>query len=78
MDSIIPRVAILDIVQFVRPEIHICMRLATSMVSLIMVGGEITNALLRAWPQRKSLFEKIYFILFERRETKPSPSEYRA
>ncbi|KAK9663448.1 hypothetical protein RND81_O280500 [Saponaria officinalis] len=41
---VIPGVAIYDTMQFVRPEVHtICMGLAASMGSFILVGGEITK-----------------------------------
>nr|QJU04409.1 clp protease proteolytic subunit [Isodon lophanthoides]QJU04497.1 clp protease proteolytic subunit [Isodon serra] len=43
---IIPGIAIYDTMQFVRPEVHtICMGLAASMGSFILVGGEITKRL---------------------------------
>nr|YP_011015804.1 clp protease proteolytic subunit [Paraphlomis foliata]YP_011015891.1 clp protease proteolytic subunit [Paraphlomis hispida]WAS33929.1 clp protease proteolytic subunit [Paraphlomis foliata]WAS34016.1 clp protease proteolytic subunit [Paraphlomis hispida] len=43
---VIPGVAIYDTMQFVRPEVHtICMGLAASMGSFILVGGEITKRL---------------------------------
>nr|YP_009495269.1 clp protease proteolytic subunit [Gentiana stipitata]AWO67101.1 clp protease proteolytic subunit [Gentiana stipitata]QQY86537.1 ATP-dependent Clp protease proteolytic subunit [Gentiana urnula] len=43
---IIPGVAIYDTMQFVRPDVHtICMGLAASMGSFILVGGEITKRL---------------------------------
>ncbi|KAK9660126.1 hypothetical protein RND81_O306200 [Saponaria officinalis] len=41
---VIPGVAIYDTMQFVRPDVHtICMGLAASMGSFILVGGEITK-----------------------------------
>jgi ATP-dependent Clp protease protease subunit len=43
---VIPGVAIYDTMQFVRPDVQtICIGLATSMGSFILVGGEITNRL---------------------------------
>ncbi|KAK3420493.1 hypothetical protein EUGRSUZ_G01320 [Eucalyptus grandis] len=43
---VIPRVAIYDTMQFVQPDVHtICMGLAASMGSFILVGGEITKRL---------------------------------
>ena len=50
----IPGVAIYDTMQFVRPDVHtICMGLAASMGSFILVGGEITKRLAfpHAWRQ---------------------------
>nr|WCJ53631.1 clp protease proteolytic subunit [Coptis huanjiangensis]WCJ53716.1 clp protease proteolytic subunit [Coptis huanjiangensis] len=49
---IIPGVSIYDTMQFVPPDVHtICMGLAASMGSLILVGGEITKriAFPHAW-----------------------------
>ena len=51
---VIPGVAIYDTMQFVRPDVHtICMGLAASMGSFILVGGEITKRLAfpHAWRQ---------------------------
>lgn len=51
---VIPGVAIYDTMQFVRPDVHtICMGLAASMASFILVGGEITKRLAfpHAWRQ---------------------------
>ena len=43
---VIPGVAIYDTMQFVRPDVQtICMGLATSMGSFILVRGEITKRL---------------------------------
>ncbi|KAK4379988.1 hypothetical protein RND71_001850 [Anisodus tanguticus] len=40
---VIPGIAIYDTMQFVRPDVHtVCMGLAASMGSFILVGGEIT------------------------------------
>ncbi|XP_022889302.1 uncharacterized protein LOC111404774 [Olea europaea var. sylvestris] len=51
---VIPGVAIYDTMQFVQPDIHtICMVLAASTGSFILVGGEITKRLAfpHAWRQ---------------------------
>nr|YP_009738872.1 ATP-dependent Clp protease proteolytic subunit [Gentiana apiata]QIC19226.1 ATP-dependent Clp protease proteolytic subunit [Gentiana apiata]UFP91382.1 ATP-dependent Clp protease proteolytic subunit [Gentiana apiata] len=51
---VIPGIAIYDTMQFVRPDVHtICMGLAASMGSFILVGGEITKRLAfpHAWRQ---------------------------
>nr|YP_009924482.1 clp protease proteolytic subunit [Styrax faberi]QNH68238.1 clp protease proteolytic subunit [Styrax faberi] len=49
---VIPGVAIYDTIQFVQPDVHtICMGLAASMGSFILVGGEITKRL--AFPHGK-------------------------
>nr|UGO88327.1 clp protease proteolytic subunit [Gentiana rigescens] len=43
---VIPGIAIYDTMQFVRPDVHtICVGLAASMGSFILVGGEITKRL---------------------------------
>ncbi|KAJ4974262.1 hypothetical protein NE237_007436 [Protea cynaroides] len=43
---VIPGIAIYDTMQFVPPDVHtICMGLAASMGSFILVGGEITKRL---------------------------------
>ncbi|KAL4181131.1 hypothetical protein AMTRI_Chr12g235690 [Amborella trichopoda] len=43
---VIPGIAIYDAMQFVPPDVHtICMRLAASMGSFILAGGEITKRL---------------------------------
>ncbi|MCD9558412.1 hypothetical protein HAX54_015775 [Datura stramonium] len=42
---VLPGVAIYDTMQFVRPDVHtVCIGLAASMGSFILVGGEIANA----------------------------------
>jgi ATP-dependent Clp protease protease subunit len=49
--SVIPRVGLFDIMQIIVPDVHtICMGIATSMGSFILIGGEITKriALLHA------------------------------
>nr|YP_009972163.1 clp protease proteolytic subunit [Kuepferia otophora]QNH70399.1 clp protease proteolytic subunit [Kuepferia otophora] len=44
---VIPGVAIYDTMQFVRPDVHtICMGLAASMGSFILVGGEIIRVMI--------------------------------
>lgn len=51
---VIPGIAIYDTMQFVSPDVHtICMGLAASMGSFILVGGEITKRLAfpHAWRQ---------------------------
>ncbi|RWR97764.1 clp protease proteolytic subunit chloroplast [Cinnamomum micranthum f. kanehirae] len=51
---VIPGIAIYDTMQFVPPDVHtICMGLAASMGSFILVGGEITKRLAfpHAWRQ---------------------------
>lgn len=51
---VIPGVAIYDTMQFVRPTVHtICMGLAASMGSFLLVGGAITKRLAfpHAWRQ---------------------------
>lgn len=61
---VIPGVAIYDTMQFVRPEVHtICMGLAASMGSFILVGGEITKRLAfpHAWRQWS-------FFIWEKKE----------
>nr|YP_010413896.1 clp protease proteolytic subunit [Bauhinia racemosa]URQ19418.1 clp protease proteolytic subunit [Bauhinia racemosa] len=43
---VIPGIAIFDTMQFVQPDVHtVCMGLAASMGSFILVGGEITKRL---------------------------------
>lgn len=43
---VIPGIAIYDTMQFVRPDVHtVCMGLAASMGSFLLVGGEITKRL---------------------------------
>nr|YP_009416039.1 clpP-like protease [Stewartia crassifolia]YP_009416213.1 clpP-like protease [Stewartia cordifolia]YP_009418036.1 clpP-like protease [Stewartia pteropetiolata]YP_009418123.1 clpP-like protease [Stewartia malacodendron]YP_009418471.1 clpP-like protease [Stewartia ovata]YP_009418558.1 clpP-like protease [Stewartia calcicola]YP_009576365.1 clpP-like protease [Stewartia sinii]ASM43280.1 clpP-like protease [Stewartia crassifolia]ASM43628.1 clpP-like protease [Stewartia pteropetiolata]ASM43917 len=52
---VIPGVAIYDTMQFVQPDVHtICMGLAASMGSFILVGGEITKRL--AFPHAYFIF----------------------
>ena len=51
---VISGIAIFDTMQFVTPDVHtICMGIAASMASFILVGGEITNRLAfpHAWRQ---------------------------
>lgn len=62
---VIPGVAIYDTMQFVRPDVHtICMGLAASMGSFILVGGEITKRLAFPHAWRQWVF---YFYLREKR-----------
>nr|YP_010578382.1 clp protease proteolytic subunit [Swertia przewalskii]UZP15952.1 clp protease proteolytic subunit [Swertia przewalskii] len=54
---VIPGVAIYDTMQFVRPDVHtICMGLAASMGSFILVGGEITKRL--AFPHARVMMHQ--------------------
>nr|YP_009160627.1 clp protease proteolytic subunit [Sciaphila densiflora]AKR17957.1 clp protease proteolytic subunit [Sciaphila densiflora] len=54
---IIPGIAIYDTMQFVSPDVHtICMGLAASMGSFILVGGEITKRL--ALPHAKVMIHQ--------------------
>nr|YP_009544507.1 ClpP [Prunus mira]APF30669.1 ClpP [Prunus mira] len=54
---VIPGVAIYDTMQFVRPDIQtICMGLAASMGSFILVGGEITKRL--AFPHARVMIHQ--------------------
>lgn len=69
---VIPGIAIYDTMQFVRPDVHtICMGLAASMGSFILVGGEITKRLAfpHAWRQWVFLRQKT------KKKTMPSPYE---
>ena len=62
---VIPGVAIYDTMQFVRPDIQtICMGLAASMGSFILVGGEITKRLAfpHAWRQW------VFYLIWEKKE----------
>jgi len=69
---VIPGIAIYDTMQFVRPDVQtVCMGLAASMGSFILVGGKITKRL--AFPHA---WRQWVFILFERKKkTMPSPYE---
>lgn len=70
---VIPGVAIYDTMQFVPPDVHtICMGLAASMGSFILVGGEITKRIAFPHAWRQCVF---YFFLFERKK-KTMPSRY--
>nr|YP_010324117.1 clp protease proteolytic subunit [Camellia aurea]YP_010519323.1 clp protease proteolytic subunit [Camellia lipingensis]YP_010622940.1 clp protease proteolytic subunit [Camellia pyxidiacea]YP_010955699.1 clp protease proteolytic subunit [Camellia rubimuricata]UDF87178.1 clp protease proteolytic subunit [Camellia pyxidiacea var. rubituberculata]UFK31994.1 clp protease proteolytic subunit [Camellia trichosperma]UFP92512.1 clp protease proteolytic subunit [Camellia semiserrata var. magnocarpa] len=58
---VIPGVAIYDTMQFVQPDVHtICMGLAASMGSFLLVGGEITKRL--AFPHVSFIFTSSYEI----------------
>nr|QXI85132.1 clp protease proteolytic subunit [Gentiana acaulis] len=68
---VIPGIAIYDTMQFVRPDVHtICMGLAASMGSFILVGGEITKRL--AFPH--ALFNSIIRVMIHQ----PASSFYEA
>nr|YP_009529194.1 ATP dependent clp protease proteolytic subunit [Lennoa madreporoides]AXX75994.1 ATP dependent clp protease proteolytic subunit [Lennoa madreporoides] len=61
---VIPGVAIYDTMQFVRPYIHtICMGLAASMGSFILVGGEITKRL--AFPHARVMIHQPACYFYE-------------
>nr|ARI46818.1 clp protease proteolytic subunit [Olax imbricata] len=61
---VIPGIAIYDTMQFVRPDIHtICMGLAASMGSFILVGGEITKRL--AFPHARVMIHQPATYYFE-------------
>nr|UIS24289.1 ATP-dependent Clp protease proteolytic subunit [Melampyrum pratense] len=54
---ILPGVAVYDTMQFVRPEVHtICMGLAASIGSFLLVGGEITKRL--AFPHARVMIHQ--------------------
>nr|YP_009686958.1 ATP-dependent Clp protease proteolytic subunit [Swertia hispidicalyx]QDW75714.1 ATP-dependent Clp protease proteolytic subunit [Swertia hispidicalyx] len=54
---VIPGVAVYDTMQFVRPDVHtICMGLAASIGSFILVGGEITKRL--AFPHARVMIHQ--------------------
>nr|YP_010724378.1 ATP-dependent Clp protease proteolytic subunit 1 [Nivenia stokoei]WDW31505.1 ATP-dependent Clp protease proteolytic subunit 1 [Nivenia stokoei] len=54
---VIPGIAIFDTMQFVLPDIHtICMGLAASMGSFVLVGGEITKRL--AFPHARVMIHQ--------------------
>nr|YP_010436803.1 clp protease proteolytic subunit [Cucurbita pedatifolia]UTA95996.1 clp protease proteolytic subunit [Cucurbita pedatifolia] len=55
--GVIPGIAIYDTMQFVKPDVHtICMGLAASMGSFILVGGEITKRL--AFPHARVMIHQ--------------------
>nr|YP_010603065.1 Clp protease proteolytic subunit [Paphiopedilum lowii]WAN77312.1 Clp protease proteolytic subunit [Paphiopedilum lowii] len=61
---VIPGVAIYDTMQFVVPDVHtICMGLAASMGSFILVGGEITKRL--AFPHARVMIHQPASSFFE-------------
>nr|QEI59664.1 clp protease proteolytic subunit [Malania oleifera]UYG49715.1 clp protease proteolytic subunit [Malania oleifera] len=61
---VIPGIAIYDTIQFVRPDVHtICMGLAASMGSFILVGGEITKRL--AFPHARVMIHQPASSYFE-------------
>nr|UYG18592.1 ATP-dependent Clp protease proteolytic subunit [Melampyrum roseum var. nakaianum] len=54
---VLPGVAVYDTMQFVRPEVHtICMGLAASIGSFLLVGGEITKRL--AFPHARVMIHQ--------------------
>lgn len=64
---VISGMAIYDTMQFVRPDVQtICMGLAASIASFILVGGEITKriAFPHAWRQRVFLFLRKKYYAF--------------
>uniref|UniRef100_UPI0031F3B94E clp protease proteolytic subunit n=1 Tax=Macrosolen parasiticus TaxID=3134736 RepID=UPI0031F3B94E len=61
---VIPGVAIYDTMQFVRPDVHtICMGLAASMGSFLLVGGTITKRL--AFPHARVMIHQPASSYFE-------------
>nr|YP_010974780.1 ATP-dependent Clp protease proteolytic subunit [Lysiana exocarpi]WNR57357.1 ATP-dependent Clp protease proteolytic subunit [Lysiana exocarpi]WNR57422.1 ATP-dependent Clp protease proteolytic subunit [Lysiana exocarpi] len=61
---VIPGVAIYDTMQFVRPDVHtICMGLAASMGSFLLVGGAITKRL--AFPHARVMIHQPASSYFE-------------
>nr|YP_010708832.1 ATP-dependent Clp protease proteolytic subunit [Gentianella pygmaea]WCR51050.1 ATP-dependent Clp protease proteolytic subunit [Gentianella pygmaea] len=61
---VIPGVAIYDTMQFVRPDVHtICVGLAASMGSFILVGGEITKRL--AFPHARVMMHQPASAFYE-------------
>lgn len=66
---VVSGIAIYDTMQFVPPDVHtICMGLAASMGSFILIGGEITKRL--AFPHA---WRQWVFIWKKKRKTMPSP-----
>lgn len=62
---VIPGVAIYDTMQFVRPDIQtVCMGLAASMGSFILVGGEITKRL--AFPHARRQW--VFYLIWEKKD----------
>nr|AKI31058.1 ATP-dependent Clp protease proteolytic subunit [Fragaria iinumae] len=67
---VIPGVAIYDTMQFVRPDIQtVCMGLAASMGSFILVGGEITKRL--AFPHARRKLRETITRVYAQRTGKP-------
>nr|YP_010320877.1 clp protease proteolytic subunit [Parnassia longipetala]UJP70707.1 clp protease proteolytic subunit [Parnassia longipetala] len=61
---VIPGIAIYDTMQFVRPDVQtICMGLAASMGSFILVGGKITKRL--AFPHARVMIHQPYSAFYE-------------
>nr|YP_009177890.1 clp protease proteolytic subunit [Brassica juncea]YP_009564600.1 ATP-dependent Clp protease proteolytic subunit [Brassica oleracea]AKM97942.1 ClpP [Brassica oleracea var. capitata]ASY93386.1 ClpP [Brassica rapa]ASY93473.1 ClpP [Brassica rapa subsp. chinensis]ASY94082.1 ClpP [Brassica oleracea var. botrytis]ASY94169.1 ClpP [Brassica oleracea var. gongylodes]ASY94256.1 ClpP [Brassica oleracea var. italica]ASY94778.1 ClpP [Brassica juncea subsp. integrifolia] len=70
---VISGMAIYDTMQFVRPDVQtICMGLAASIASFILVGGEITKRI--AFPHAKKLFYYIIRVMIHQ----PASSFYEA
>nr|ASY94343.1 ClpP [Raphanus raphanistrum subsp. landra]ASY94430.1 ClpP [Raphanus sativus var. raphanistroides]ASY94517.1 ClpP [Raphanus sativus var. sativus]ASY94604.1 ClpP [Raphanus sativus var. sativus] len=70
---VISGMAIYDTMQFVRPDVQtICMGLAASIASFILVGGEITKRI--AFPHAKNLFYYIIRVMIHQ----PASSFYEA
>lgn len=69
---VVPGVAIYDTMQFVRPDVHtICIGLAASMGSFLLIGGAITKRLAfpHAWRQW------VFWDKKTKKKTMPSPYE---
>nr|YP_009450118.1 clp protease proteolytic subunit [Burmannia oblonga]ANK36315.1 clp protease proteolytic subunit [Burmannia oblonga] len=61
---VIPGISLYDIIQFVPQDVHtICIGLAASMGSLILVGGEITKRL--AFPNARVMIHQPYSSFYE-------------
>ncbi|KAM0931963.1 ATP-dependent Clp protease proteolytic subunit [Dioscorea sansibarensis] len=72
---VIPGMAIYDTMQFVLPDVHtICMGLAASMGSLILVGGEITKRLAFLTLERSYCYISIIRVMIHQ----PASSFYEA
>nr|AIW05921.1 Clp protease proteolytic subunit [Rhabdadenia biflora] len=61
---VIPGVAVYDTMQFVRPDVHtVCMGLAASMGSFILVGGEITKRI--AFPHARVMMHQPASLFYQ-------------
>lgn len=61
---VIPGIAIYDTMQFVRPDVQtVCMGLAASMGSFILVGGKITKRL--AFPHARVMIHQPFAAFYE-------------